>query len=310
MFKFDDRVPIKIKESLVSHRGYHDVNDSLSRPLENTLDAYREAFKELRYAECDITCSTDGIIYLCHDRNFSRLSTSSGESKSNVDIISLKSAEIDSIELTNRTHPTRLESVLRLAGEMSKGSHTCKLVIEIKPNAPERTLLILLKQFEDNPSLLNHVGVFMSFNHNIVKRFREKYDKSAEKHAAFVKYRPKFIILCRSKQVLFNVKNREKSLKTDMCDSMIDYRKNSDIARIEKEQNGKFDGFYLQLSKDMLDKDGLDSLKRLSSKYTIGVWGSARLGDPDSLKTATRLCSGGVRFVNTDLPENFFTSSL
>ena len=309
MFKFDDRVPIKIKESLVSRRGYHDVTDSLSRPLENTLDAYREAFKELRYAECDITCSTDGIIYLCHDRNFSRLSISSGETKSNVDVISLKSDDIDSIELTNRTHPSRLQSVLLLAKSMS-GSQTCKLVIEIKPSAPERMLLILLKQFEDNPSLLNNVGVFMSFNHNIVKRFREMYDKSAEKHAAFVKYRPKFIILCRSKQVAFNVKNREKCLETDMCDSMIDYRNKTDIARIEKEQNGKFDGFYLQLSKDMLDKDGLDSLKRLSSKYTIGVWGSARLGDPDSLKTATRLCSSGVRFVNTDLPENFFSSSL
>ena len=305
------KVSDKIRNSLVAHRGYHDVNDSLTRPLENTLDAYREAFKELIFAECDVTCSADGVIYLCHDRNFTRLSTRSDETKSDVDVVLLTSNDIDSIELTNKSHPSRLNSVLLLAKEMS-GSETRKLVIEIKPSAPERMLLILLKQFEDNPSLLNHVGVFMSFNHRIVKKFREMYDASSKKHAAFVTSKPKFLILCRSKQIVSKMKPdmREKCLKTDLCDATIDYRNALDIARIVKEQNSKLDGFYLQLSKDMLDDDGLDSLRRLSSKYRIGVWGSATLGDPDSLRTATRLLSGGVRFVNTDLPEKFFSASL
>jgi glycerophosphoryl diester phosphodiesterase len=304
-----------VRSKLVAHRGYHDVNDSLSRPLENTVEAYKQAFKELSLAECDVTCSKDGVIYLCHDSNFKRLTSSSNadETKSNVDVVGLSSVEIDSIELTDSQRPARLRHVLEVCARMSTPRHIRKLVIEIKPSAPERMLVILIKELEKNPSLLKNVGVVMSFNHHIVKRFREIYEESAKKHKPFVSSRPKFLILCRSTQVFSKTKTnqRKRCLKTDMCDSTIDFRNTKDIARILKEQDGKVDGFYLQLSDDMInDDEGFKSLKYLCSKYTIGVWGSAKLGDPDSLDCAFRLLSAGVSFVNTDIPEKFAISSL
>ena len=56
----------------------------------------------------------------------------------------------------------------------------------------------------------------------------------------------------------------------------------------------------------MLTPDGAGRLRQLCGLYTVGVWGSARKGDPDSLAMARHLIDAGVSFVNTDLPRGYF----
>ena len=64
-----------ILPSLVAHRGFHCVDDRVSRrPLENSLDAYETAWtKGMELCECDIAITKDDKLVLAHDDNFTRL---------------------------------------------------------------------------------------------------------------------------------------------------------------------------------------------------------------------------------------------
>ena len=50
----------------------------------------------------------------------------------------------------------------------------------------------------------------------------------------------------------------------------------------------------------------LEALKKLCKKGIVGVWGSAKSGDPDTAVESSALKEAGVTFVNTDLPLSFF----
>ena len=48
--------------SIVCHRGYHNPKDETDRPLENTVDAYKEAWtRGFTHAECDVAMTKVGI---------------------------------------------------------------------------------------------------------------------------------------------------------------------------------------------------------------------------------------------------------
>jgi len=59
---------------LVAHRGFHDISDNLSRPVENSVEAYETAWSAgIKMCECDVALTSDNQVILCHDENFSRL---------------------------------------------------------------------------------------------------------------------------------------------------------------------------------------------------------------------------------------------
>mmetsp|Transcript_1833 Transcript_1833/g.2849 ORF Transcript_1833/g.2849 Transcript_1833/m.2849 type:complete len:582 (+) Transcript_1833:1421-3166(+) len=69
--------------------------------------------------------------------------------------------------------------------------------------------------------------------------------------------------------------------------------------------NGCLDGVYLQFQRDMMTPEGSRSLRELSERVDVGVWGFAGL-DPDDFDTFHWLFKDcNVKFVNTDLPNNF-----
>jgi hypothetical protein len=59
---------------LVAHRGLHAADDSLSRPIENTVPAYLGAWSlGYTHAECDVTVTQDDELLLMHDETLGRL---------------------------------------------------------------------------------------------------------------------------------------------------------------------------------------------------------------------------------------------
>ena len=69
----------------------------------------------------------------------------------------------------------------------------------------------------------------------------------------------------------------------------------------------QLDGVYMMFESAMLESQGAAVLRWLCcNQPAVGVWGSARRGDPDDVKTAEALVATGVRYVNTDLPRPQF----
>lgn len=67
------------------------------------------------------------------------------------------------------------------------------------------------------------------------------------------------------------------------------------------------DGLYVEFQSDFLTNKTLLSNFCARNKGNVGIWGRAKL-DPDNVATVTKLVECGVRFVNTDFPENFSAS--
>ena len=70
--KFVDEGALLTK--LVSHRGFHSADDSILRPIENSLEAYVCAWESgVVLTECDVAATLDGAVVLLHDDNMKRL---------------------------------------------------------------------------------------------------------------------------------------------------------------------------------------------------------------------------------------------
>ena len=73
----ESNIPKQLFQSIVCHRGFHDPNDGLHRPIENTLRAFTSVWKNtngLVNCECDVTATKDGVVVVSHDDNYKRLS--------------------------------------------------------------------------------------------------------------------------------------------------------------------------------------------------------------------------------------------
>eukprot|EP00939_MAST-03C_sp_MAST-3C-sp1_P000156 g156.t1 len=323
-----------VMSRLVAHRGFHDVTDKTTRPLENTINAYDVAWKILSFCECDVQLSKDGEIFLCHDGNFKRLCKSSstigdpGETKTRFedeDVSALDASAIRRIRLTNGTHPCNLKEVLEVAKRQSTHQSIKKMVIEIKPQASPDTVNKLLRFFfQERPDLLDFVGVIMSFNHKTVKTGvvsfnamcakleeseKKKKHKGSFDHSKVEEMRakrPKFLLLCLDKDI-FESDNR--IVTPDIANSIttLEMSKNSTsrILSMLNTDKGRCDGFYFQYTSSMIDDMSRNLLSDLCKECVVGVWGSSKRGDPDSYTTASKLAGMGVRFINTDIPKAF-----
>jgi glycerophosphoryl diester phosphodiesterase len=291
-------------DRLVAHRGFHCIDDDLQkRPIENSLTAYETAWTSGIYnCECDIALTKDEHLVLAHDQDFSRLALNKNSSVSNKLVSELTFKELLSLPLTTIARPPLLLDVLRSAHAIGENA---KLVIEIKPGhqAAASALATLLLQ---NPELMTSVSVIMSFDAYTMHKLRNELKSPNLKHVAglltsFSNRRaledpngsgvyPKLMLL-----TVADPPRRPCELQVGI----------EDTSPIDGWIKGSLDGVYMQFQQCMLEPDGAASLKKLSERYTVGIWGHA-YKDPDDYETfSTLVQEGSVSFVNTDLPEFF-----
>jgi len=181
-----------VSSRLVFHRGFHNSDDGTDRPIENSLDAYESAWTAgVAYCECDVALTLDEHIVLAHDASLERLALDSQAANSSVSIGDLTFRDLMSLPLLDGSRPPLLTEVLDSARRT--GDHA-KLVIEIKPKN-EEAAGGLCRLFEANPSLLDGVGLVMSFDLFTMHAFATSYDEMAQRLGWPDSRRPKLMFL-------------------------------------------------------------------------------------------------------------------
>ena len=300
------RIPRDLLPRLVAHRGFHNANDEAdTRPLENTLAAYEQAWASgIRLCECDVAATRDDRLVLCHDGDYDRLAlpTMRSVSRRSAPVRELELCEVMALTLTSGQRPPLLEEVLQSATHIGGAA---QLVVELKRgyrSAPR----LLLRLFDERPELLDRVAVFMSFDRAIVRDLQRRLAARAW-HGA----RPEVLLLTVDPRLaphdhdanVFDISAAAAKPPDEQAKQLLTANEAPDGLR---KVVPALDGLYVQFQPEMLLPSGAEAMRRLTSTYTVGVWGYVPHDDPDDVETATwmvREC--GVSFVNTDLPRSF-----
>lgn len=300
---------------IVAHRGFHSVDDDCRiRPLENTLKAFDTAWR-LGYihAECDVTVSGDGLLFLCHDSTFKRLIARSEEAEERetqkqtsakaliIQCISLKRnlGDIDVCDLTSHqiTHdiklkdgspPCTLKMALECALRISRNTGLRRyLVIEIKRGKRWEYCIEQLNAFFFNrPDLTKHVSVITSFDADIMKR----------------------IVMFKIPSVSYMLLTvSPNSLETDGENEICLDCTRPDFVSTAKKLIGdtNLDGIYFEYQPGFNTEKTPEILKAMNNLrlcMKIGIWNRARI-EPDCLSIPNAQESLGISFLNSDLPD-------
>eukprot|EP00588_Corethron_pennatum_P015815 CAMPEP_0194281024 /NCGR_PEP_ID=MMETSP0169-20130528/19535_1 /TAXON_ID=218684 /ORGANISM="Corethron pennatum, Strain L29A3" /LENGTH=411 /DNA_ID=CAMNT_0039025957 /DNA_START=374 /DNA_END=1609 /DNA_ORIENTATION=+ len=312
-------------EAIVAHRGFHDIDDGVARPIENTLASFEYAWTAgVPLCECDVGLTKDGRIVLAHDVDFSRLTLIDEHVASRKAVSDLTFSELMALPLKSGNRPPLLTDVLRSAQAI--GGHA-KLVIEIKPGNLE-IVEPLIYMFSRRKDLLPHIAVVMSFDLFIMKRLCDsiqylnigqletesgkmsfhssrRFTRAASTRQSMGVFRnstpipmPKLLLITESnpkrphKGLFFDIGSVEscESLETAIDDSGID-------------------GIYLQYQPQMLEEkdETAINLRTLCEHYDVGMW--MLRTDPDAISVCQRLSEEAqVKYINSDFPRSFFDS--
>jgi len=152
---------------LVAHRGFHHSTSSKiseSRPTENGIHAYEMALKlGFSLVECDITVTRNGVLLLCHDENFMRVSKNKREDVEGLKVNSQSCNFFQSnVVLQDGSAPPTLAEVLAVCR-----AYGGRMVVELKTSSmglAERVLDFFIL----NPELLEYVESFISFGQDTI----------------------------------------------------------------------------------------------------------------------------------------------
>eukprot|EP00041_Stephanoeca_diplocostata_P009609 m.149287 g.149287 ORF g.149287 m.149287 type:complete len:311 (+) comp17812_c0_seq1:162-1094(+) len=286
-----NKVPLDVLQNLVAHRGFHCIDDGISRPLENTFCAYDSAWSSgVRACECDIGITSDGQIFLGHDDTFARLSDFTTAAKP---VSTLHSSDLCDITLKDGQKAVLLSTILDRAMTLAPGAEPPLLIIEIK-HSYETTASALSSMLLENQQYRLHVPVVMSFSKSAVRRFAQDY--GAQKIQVSTDKFPHPLVMqltaCEPKEdadfVDFDLGKGANEIDR-LCSHIVD---------------SSLSGAYIEFQHAMLETAGQNLLRSLCDRITVGVW-SRKVVHPDNLEVAILLQSCGVQFVNTDLPTNF-----
>ena len=284
-------LPEDFRKRLVLHRGFHAVDDNNDRPLENSLAAYELAWSAgAKFCECDISLTLDGYIVLCHDENFKRVALFGEDNKSSRLVSELTFRELIALPLKSGQRPPLLADVLTSANNIGNGS---QLVVEIKPGNAN-VADALYKLFTTCPSLVENVGVVMSFDLFCIHQFNRKY-RTLQGSTGIEEVRDSDF-----KIMLLTVSDPQEPAPY-LHVSLIGGMKIIEEWLAHTDSGSSLDGVYLQYDPAMRTEEGVEALNQLVDKYTVGVWGV----EPDQKSLAEFLMSKGVTFVNTDMPHSF-----
>ena len=141
----------------VAHRGVpHQV-------MENSFEGFELAIKnKLQRIETDIHVSIDGVPYIIHDDNLSRLTDQ------NVLISKTHSKDIDKIKLKDGSPIPKLSEIL------SKYRNQIEWNLEIKSSTIEDAEIIMKTVLKDS---LHKKVIFSSFDHKIIKSLSKKFSE-------------------------------------------------------------------------------------------------------------------------------------
>ena len=291
----------KSLDLIVCHRGLHDP-DLLdrTRPVENSLAAYRKAWKYFTLCECDVTVSKDGELYLCHDETFRRvLDDPHNQPLADTQVCDLFSAQIDTLKLLDGSSPPRLAQVLEVAQSYGP-TDARRLVVELKKDKAYQQVIQKLCEFlEAHNDLASHVAVIMSFDLGIMEALGEWRTQTSQKES--IKH-INFMLLTEA-PAHFDAANN--TILADVCSS--NFRVNCE--RLVRDS--KLDGVYLEFQEEMITNTILsleenkiqDELATLARSMPVGVWNYSTT-QPDGLVTLERFAQLGLKYVNSDLPEN------
>ena len=285
----------QVCHQLVVHRGFHSKSDDVSRPLENTLEAYKFAWNSgIHHCECDIALTIDQHLILCHDTTYQRLAQFPLNFISSSDVTKLTLAQIQSIQFKNKSQrPCLLIDVLKLAHSISPNS---RMLIEIKRNDPAAATALsdlLIK----HSYLTSTIAFVMSFDHNIMHHFSKlcKSKKLPIKSFLLATGNVKWI----KSPVYFDINGGTKAKQK--LHELMTGRKTDTV----------LDGLHIQFDKSMLVKGSSGQMMLLDLIQTwknVGVWGTT-WKNQDNLLICTELMNKGVKYVNTDLPLDFVEGS-
>jgi len=268
--------------NLVLHRGYHDQRDVVTkRPLENTLKAFTLGWKMgVKHCECDITVTKDGKVILAHDETLERVASETlGErEKATIALSDLNYDQICQVPLKGGSLVPLLEDVLTSA--IACGG---LLVIELKSTGNwQRLVEHTVSLFVSKPYLFEGVGLFMSFNHLLMRRLKSKLKELDCKVPPCIGLTdtdlwPGF------EDIIWSVAE-EDCLK--MADKFV--------------ADFNLDGLYVKYEDHFEEESHKKQLQKLLGRYIMGLWNA-----PDSVANLKYWADFGFRFVNTDLATHF-----
>lgn len=269
---------------LVLHRGYHDRRDVVTkRPLENTLKAFTIGWEMgVRHSECDITVTKDGKVILAHDETLERVSLNSPRTLKNpisrASLSDLTYNEIREVRLKDGSQVPLLEDVLTSAIACNG-----KLVVELKSTGNwQRLVEHTVALFASKPHLFDAVGVFMSFNHLLIKRLKLEMEKLK-------------VVLPPCLGLT------DTDLWPGFEDIIWSIEADDSLAAANKfVEDFNLDGLYVKYEHHFEDVSQQKKLRQLLGDCILGIWNA-----PDTVADLQFWADFGFHFVNTDLATHF-----
>eukprot|EP00924_Labyrinthula_sp_SR-Ha-C_P013102 augustus_masked-scaffold_12-processed-gene-9.52-mRNA-1 protein AED:0.39 eAED:1.00 QI:0/-1/0/1/-1/1/1/0/346 len=306
-------IPEQLRSSVVSHRGFHDVEDKMDRPLENTLDAFLTSWKYLDKCECDITHLETGELIISHDETFERL-IDKDLTQSEIyeqDVTDLDGNEIKEVKLRDGSDPLSLRELLFALHNLHDPSK--QLIIEIKKGANPNVICTELRKLAEEEDFLalikhNQIPILMSFNCKIMTQLAEEFGDFRKEHGTNLEL-PKLLLLTTLDSSGFQyVEDSVPLFKFNLTEEgtiekllqflLLDPEEGSRV-----DLHTRIDGVYMEFQETMVD-GAKNCLKRLREHMFVGVYLIHPKHDKlENLKTL--LQDGGVvDFLNTDFPES------
>lgn len=315
----DDILP-----KIVAHRGFHDVEDSTSRPIENSLPAFDLPWSAgLHLCECDITLTSDGHIVLAHDDSLHRVALQPTDKRALEGVKGSKMIDIVSTSLKSGVRSPLLTEVLRSAHLMPESA---KLVIELKDGGLP-LVKALMQLFEEKPWLTHRIAMIMSFDRTMTEQASASY---ATMMRAQSRKTGRLGVRQIASMDTIHMQSRAKpnlnpgiqflllgetgsSSEACGCDGgplyhRMDVTKPEEIDAFVRNERAVLDGVYLEYEPEFMPGGQKhDAFRALCARYQVGVWGVPP--EKDHVDLVAAFVEFGARYVNTDLPLEFVSET-
>lgn len=255
----------------------------------------------IRYAECDVWCTSDNQIVLSHNNTFGDHVDDEESEMKKVLIRDLEWSQVAQMKLKDGCSPVLLSTVL----EDLKGTRTT-LAVEIKDHF---VAIPLAQMLHTQADLRSSVGFVMSFNFESLEQFSQEFDRLGR--------------IPREFPIAWLVDNPSVSYPTDTLDAgektfnpskepLLTFL--SRLGLVDRMRATRA-GLYLQYNPTLtpvhiteVKSHLMELLQCIATEAFVGLWSDIGI-DPtfdtvQSLRQWTQVCSA----VNTDLPPNFFIS--
>lgn len=298
-----------LRSKLVMHRGWHRMpwdSKSNDRPIENTRQAYLDSVTlGMKYAECDVRATKDGVIVLCHNENFSSLAIDETAVEAVTNVKDLCWKDIESLKLKDGSTPTLLATVL----EDLKGTET-SLIVELKAlNGAEH----LAKFLSSNISLLPAVGAVMSFNFLTIEAFNHYFLVEDRKAVITRNFPVVWIVGSLTEDVDPDEDLAEGEarfdIKSESFETFLSYH--SFTERFTRMNAGVYLQYYTAMTAASIESvaSSLTGLLGCDRKDVfMGIWSDRILSARYDNRIHLSELSRAVDVLNTDLPSNFFVT--